>query len=87
MIIGIVVALPFLVVACLLFWSAHSSNQQRQNDPALQASDIQKTDRVPWAVQGDIRLPGDAITPSDDWINGIGSAWTIEEPAWSSGES
>lgn len=85
MIIGVVVALPFLVVACLLFWSAHSSNQQRQNDPALQASDVQKTDHVPWAVQGDIRMPGDAITPSDDWINGIGSAWTIEEPAWSSG--
>ena len=81
-IVGVVLALPFLFLACVFFWAAGSSERERQKDPALQPSDIAATDSIPWALQGDIRMPGDAITPSDAWINGIDSAWSIDEPAW-----
>ena len=84
-VVGVVLGLPFLFLACVFFWAAGSSERERRNNPALQPSDIEKTDSIPWVLQGDIQMPGDAITPSDAWINGIDSAWTIEEPAWSSG--
>ena len=80
-IVPLLVGAPFFVLALVLFWLPHSSNSARQQDPAMQESDIVETEAVPWALEGEVAPVKQTPAPSDSWFKGAREAWKIDAPA------